>query len=59
MRWLDRLKWFAGWDLFLQVAALLVLVALGVAVLASDRCRNAQAGSWAASQTKIEESASR
>jgi len=59
VRWLDRLKWFAGWDFFLQVVALLILVALGVAVLASDRCSNAQGGSSAASQTTIEESASR
>ena len=59
MRWIDRLKWFAGWDLFLQVVAVLMLVALGVAVLASERCSSPQAGSPAASQTAIEESGSR
>jgi len=52
MRWLDRLRWFAGWDLFLQVVALLVLVALGLAVLVSDQCSGAQAG--AAPRTAIE-----
>lgn len=59
MRWLDRLKWLAGWDLFLQVVALLVLVALGVVALASDRCSSTQTDSPAASQTLIEESGSR
>jgi len=59
VKWLDRLKWFAGWDLFLQVVALLVVVALGVAVLVSDRCSSSQASAPSASATTIEDAASR
>lgn len=39
MRWSERLKRVAGWDLFLQVLAVGVLVALGAFVLATDRCQ--------------------
>ncbi len=39
MRWIERLKQFAGWDLFLQVLAVGVLFALGAFVLMTDSCQ--------------------
>lgn len=38
MRWIERLKQVAGWDLFLQVLAVGALVALGVFVLMTESC---------------------
>ncbi len=43
MKWSERLKWIAGWDLFLQAVVLMALVALGISVLATDRCSGAEA----------------
>lgn len=38
MKWIERLKWAAGWDLFLEVVAIIVLFGAGVAVLMFRSC---------------------
>jgi len=40
VRWIERLKEAAGWDLFLQVLALLVLLALGAFAISTERCQD-------------------
>ena len=39
MRWLERLKQVAGWDLFLQILAVGVLIALGAFTLMTESCQ--------------------
>lgn len=38
MKWVERLRVAAGWDLFLQLLAILLLVIAGIWVLASRSC---------------------
>ncbi|MCH2187469.1 hypothetical protein MK280_16575 [Myxococcota bacterium] len=39
MRWIERLKQIAGWDLFLEILAVGVLFALGAFVLITQSCQ--------------------
>ena len=44
MRWVERLKQVAGWDLFLQLVAVAVIFGLGLFVVLSESCEARASG---------------